>query len=303
MSRKVYTLSQQQLDKESAVFWAIILDTTILTFLTIVGTLSGSMTALSEIVRFALLLSIEYISYVVLRRAHRGKFSEFEFGIGKIERITNLVVAFGLLLSSMYIFSKVISMTESAPISTNNLMLTIVGADLNLLVNYYFSIMFIRSNQTESSVIISSQISARIAKTVASFVVLGVLMLTLWIPDPKMARMVDLCGSLFLTVYMVIIAYGLIKESLPEILDRTIPEPDHYQILRILAENFDQYDGFSGYKARRAGKDLFILLKLCFFSTQTLEQIEARLQPVRKAFEAEMPGSSITIETEMMCKK
>ncbi|WP_319467907.1 cation transporter [uncultured Pseudodesulfovibrio sp.] len=302
MTGSAQKLTAQQLEKEKAVFWAIVLDTTILVFFTIAGSLSGSMTAISEIIRFMLLLSIEYVSYVVLKRAHRDKFNEFEYGTGKIERITNLMVAFGLLLSSLYIFSKVISMSDSAPLSTNSLMLTIIAATVNLMANYYFSIAFIRSNQTESSVIISSQIAARIAKTVASVVVLGILMLTLWLPDPKSARIVDLLGSIFLIGYMVVIAYGLIKESLPEILDRTVPEPEHYQILRILTEHFDNYDGFTGYKARRSGKDLFILLNLGFFSQHTLAQIESRLTPLRQALEAELPGSTVTIEPEIMDK-
>lgn len=296
MSLAACTLTPQQLEKEKAVFWAIILDSVILVFFSIAGLLSGSMTALSEVIRILLLLSIEYVSYVVLKRAHRSGFNEFEYGTGKIERITNLLVAFGLLLSSLYILSKIFSLSESAPISTTSLMLAIVGATVNLMANYYFSIAFIRSNRTESSVILSSQIAARIAKTVASVVVVGILMLTLWLPDPRASRVVDIVGSLFLVGYMVVIAYGLIKESLPEILDRTIPEPEHYQLLRILAENFDQYDGFNGYKARRSGKDLFILLDISFFPDRTLEQIETRLIPIRQAIETELPGSTITIE-------
>ncbi|WP_031480374.1 cation diffusion facilitator family transporter [Maridesulfovibrio frigidus] len=292
-------LSPHQKEKERSVLWAAVLDTILLIFLMSVGLLSGSMTALSEIIRIILLLVIEYVSYIVLRRVHRSRFNEFEFGTGKIERITNLLVAFGLLLSSLYIFTKVIGMDESVPISTTALMLTLIVANFNLMINFYFSMAFIRSNQTESSVIISSQIAARIAKTVASCVVVGILMLALWLPDPRSARIVDLGGSIILVGYMVFIAYGLIKESLPEILDRTISEPDHYQILRILAENFDQYDGFSGYKTRRSGKDLFILLTLSFFATNSLEQIEARLQPIRQSFEAELPGSSLIIVPEV----
>jgi len=37
-------------------------------------------------------------------------------------------------------------------------------------------------------VIISSQIKSRLAKTAASVIVLAVLILTLWLPDPKSAR-------------------------------------------------------------------------------------------------------------------
>ncbi|MBI9079482.1 MAG: cation transporter [Pseudodesulfovibrio sp.] len=293
-------LSPQNLEKERAVLLAIILDTVLLLFLGTVGLLSGSMTALSEIIRYVLLLVIEYVSYMVLRRAHRGEFNEYEYGTGKIERITNLLVAFGLVLSSLYIFSKIISLEDSAPLSTNSLMLTMIGANFNLIINYYFSVALIHSNRRDSSVIISSQIAARIAKTVASVVVFGVLVLALWLPDPRSARIVDLFGSIFLVGYMIVIAYGLVKESLPEILDRTIPEPEHFQILRILTEHFEQYDGFSGYKARRSGKDLFILLKLGFLPELTLEQIDTRLRPLRHAFEAELPGSTITIEPEIM---
>jgi len=300
MSDSTYTLTSQQREKEKAVFLALVLDTFLIAFLTTVGLLSGSITALSEIIRCMLLLIIEYASYLTLRRTHRGQFNEFEYGTGKIERITNLLVAFGLVLSSLYIFSRVISMSDTAPLSTNALMLTMFSANMNLICNYYFSVIFIRANRTESSVILSSQISARIAKTVASGTVFIILMLTLWLPDPKSARIVDLLGSIILIMYMIAIAYNLIKESLPEILDRTIPEPEHYQILRILSENFDQYDGFTGYKARRSGKDLFILINLCFFSKQTLKQIEARLKPIRQAFEAELPGSIVTIEPKVM---
>lgn len=296
MSGASVNLTQDQLAKEKAVFWAIVLDAAILVFFAAAGLLSGSMTALSEVIRILLLLTIEVVSYVVLKRAHRGRFVEFEYGIGKIERITNLLVAFGLLLSGLYILSKIFSMDVGAPISTNIMMLAIVSATANLMANYYFSIAFIRSNEKESSVIISSQIAARIAKTVASIIVLAILMTTLWLPDPMSARMVDLFGSLFMVGYMVVIAVGLIRESLPEILDRTIPEPEHYHLLRILARYFDNYDGFDGYKARRSGKDLFILINLGFNQERTLEQIEEMTSPIRQAVESELPGSSVTIE-------
>jgi divalent metal cation (Fe/Co/Zn/Cd) transporter len=159
---------------------------------------------------------------------------------------------------------------------------------------------FIRVNRRKSSVIISTQIKSRLAKTVASAIILVVLILTLWLPDPKSARIVDMLGSIFVLCYMLIIAFDLIKESLPEILDRTVPEPDHFQILRVLTTHFDQYDGFHGYKTRRSGKDLFILLNLCFFSKTTLSQIETRLAPLRQSLESELPDAKVTIVPEIM---
>ncbi len=300
MSSHPVSITPEQREKESAVLWAIVLDSCLVTFFVFVGLFSGSMTFISELIRCLLLLMIEYVSYIVLRRTHRGKFREFEFGTGKIERIVNLLVAFGLCIACLYIFTKLISMGEDVPMSSANLLLAVAVADVNLIINLYFTMAFIRVNTKESSVIISSQIKSRLAKTVASAIVLGILILTLWLPDPKSARLVDTLGSIFVLCYMLVTAFGLIKESLPEILDRTIAEPDHYQILRVLTKHFENYDGFRGYKTRRSGKDLFVLLNLCFFPKTRLDEIESRLEPIRQSLESELPGSKVTIIPEPM---
>jgi cation diffusion facilitator family transporter len=294
------SITPDQRDKESAIFWAIVLDSVLVNFFIFVGIFSGSMTFISELLRCALLLSIEYVSYIVLRRTHRGKFQAFEFGTGKIERIVNLLVAFGLCIACLYIFTKLISPGEGVPMSSSNLILAVFAADLNLILNVYFTIAFMKVNTQESSVIISSQIKSRLAKTIASAIVLGILILTLWLPDPESARIVDTLGSLFVLCYMLVTAFDLVRESLPEILDRTVAEPDHYQILRVLTTHFDQYDGFKGYRTRRSGKDLFILINLCYFATTPLALIETRLNPIRKAMESQFPGSKVTIVPEIM---
>ena len=294
------TLTQEQRDKESAVLSAIVLDSLLLALYVLVGLFSGSLTFISEVFRAALLTLIEYVSYFVLRRTHRGEFREFEFGTGKIERIVNLLVAFGLCLACFYIFNKLFSIGKDTPIAAPNLVLAVILADMNLILNLYLTASFIRVNRGESSVIISSQIKSRQAKTVASAVVLGVLILTLWLPDPRSARIVDICGSIFVMGYMLVIALELVKESLPEILDRSVPEPEQYQIIRILTEHFEQFDGFNGYSTRRSGKDLFILLNLSYYPKTTLDQVEDRLAPLRRAFESELPGSKVTIIPELM---
>ena len=300
MNRHTDSITSEQRDKEFVVFWAIALDSVLVISFTFIGMFSGSMTFISELLRCALLLSIEYVSYIILRRTHRGKFQAFEFGTGKIERIVNLLVAFGLFIACLYIFTKLISPAEGVPMSSSNLILSVFAADLNLILNVYFTIAFMKVNTQEISVIISSQIKSRLAKTIASAIVLAILILTLYLPDPESARFVDTLGSIFVLCYMIGTAFNLIRESLPEILDRTVAEPDHYQILRILTAHFDQYDGFKGYRTRRSGKDLFIQINLCYFPSTPLSRIEIRLNPIREALKSKFPGSKVTIIPEIM---
>ncbi len=157
---------------------------------------------------------------------------------------------------------------------------------------------FIRVNQEGSSVIIQSQIQSRLTETVASGIVLIVLILAIGAPDPRLARIVDILGSIFVLCFILMIAVGLVKEGLPEILDRSVPDPDHYQILRVLAAHFDQYDGFGGYRTRRSGKYLFIMITLGFFPGTTLAEVQARLEPICQDMESEIPGSKVTIISE-----
>ena len=56
---------------------------------------------------------------------------------------------------------------------------------------------FIRMNQEGSSVIIQSQIQSRLTETVTSGIVLIVLILAIGMPDPRLARIVDILGSIF----------------------------------------------------------------------------------------------------------
>jgi divalent metal cation (Fe/Co/Zn/Cd) transporter len=300
MIRDNDSITPEQRNKESAVYWAIVLDLSCFCFMLGVGLFSGSMTVISEITRFLLLLIIEIVSYSVLRRAHRGRFHEYEFGTGKIERIVNLLVAFGLGITCLYIFSKIVSMGDDVPLSLLNLFLFVFPADFNLAINVWFTLSFIRVNQQENSIIIQSQIKSRIAKTVSSLIVLVILIFALCLQDPKSARIVDIIGSIFILCFMLVIAVDLLKESMPEILDRSVPDPDQHQILRVLTKHFDQYDGFGGYRTRRSGKDLFITITLGFFAQTTVAEIQFRLEPILRDMESEIPNSIVTVVSEVV---
>ncbi|MGD9972635.1 MAG: cation transporter dimerization domain-containing protein [Desulfatirhabdiaceae bacterium] len=91
-----------------------------------------------------------------------------------------------------------------------------------------------------------------------------------------------------------------IRESLPEILDRSVPDPAQYQTLRILTEHFDDYDGFHGYRTRRSGRDLFIRMTLGFLPETSISEIEKRLRPIRQHMAEQLPGSILTIESEVV---
>ena len=50
--------------------------------------------------------------------------------------------------------------------------------------------------------------------------------------DPRTGRIADTVGALFVVGFMVVVAVGLLREALPDLLDRAIAEPMQVQVDR-----------------------------------------------------------------------
>ncbi len=53
-----------------------------------------------------MMMMIEFFAYNVMRRVHRGKLQDMEFGGGKLEQIANFVMALGMLGAAAWIAYK-----------------------------------------------------------------------------------------------------------------------------------------------------------------------------------------------------
>ncbi len=53
--------------------------------------------------------------------------------------------------------------------------------------------------------------------------------------------------------FMIVVGVGLLREVLPDLLDRAIAEPMQMHVNRTLAKFFDDYDELIGVRTRRSG--------------------------------------------------
>ncbi len=275
---------------------AILLDMVLFFALMVSAALSGSLTIAAELARGGLLFMVELISLFTLRRSHRGKLASFEYGIGKIERVITVLIALGLYLSALFTLEATIGRINSPTVMpTPFLVLAVMVANANLLVNTFCYGDFVRSMPEQGSLILESQIRSRLVKVAASAIVVVVMVVACWLADPKAAVYVDAFGALFVIVYMVKAATDMLRESLPDVLDRALPEADQMKVLRALSGHFGEFEHFSSAKSRRSGGHAFVEIDLSFEPDLPLSEVTRRSQEIESDIRQALPDAIVSV--------
>lgn len=291
-----HRLTPAQTAQEQSLLRAIGLDFVTVIAVMMAAITSGSLTVLAELLRGLLLYIIEIITYITMWRSHRGKFAEFEYGIGKIERVITILIAGGLYFSAVYTFGSAIDrLSHPSILPTTAMIFAVVVSSTNLAVNLFCTGDFIRSNQNETSLILDSQIRSRLVKTIASGIVVVVLVVTMWLPDPKAATLIDAAGALFAAGYMAVIGTQLLRESLPDLMDRALPEKDQLMLLKVVARYFDDFDQFDAVRSRRSGGHAYIDMNLEFDANMPLYEVNRRCRAIQEDLVELIPDAIVTV--------
>jgi len=295
-TRPGVTLTPEQRDKEHALLRAVGLDFLCYLALVVAAIASGSLTILAELPRGGLLYSIEILSLITLRRSHRGRFFAFEYGIGKIERVITSVIGIGLIVAALFTLSATLErIANPTVLPTPAMILGVMVGSLNFAVNLYCAGDFIRANRTDASLILASQVRSRLVKTVASGVVVAVLVVATWLPDPTGATYVDAFGALFVIGYMLVTARDLLRESIPDLLDRALPEPEQLLLMRVMSTYFDDFENFGSIRSRRSGGQSFITVELAFRGERSLAEVDDRCDAIRREIVKLIPDAFVEV--------
>lgn len=290
-------LTPEQREKEQTLFRAIWLDASTYVFVLVAAISSGSLTMMAELPRGGLLFVIEIITVITLCRSHRGKFADFEYGIGKIERVISIMIAAGLFIAALYTTNAMLNrLSQPIVLPTSAMILSVAAASYNLMINFYCVGSFSRANAQESSLILAAQIRARLVKTVSTAVVVVIVVVATVLPDPKAATIVDAVGTLFVIIYMVAIGIQLLRESLPDLLDRTLPEHEQLLLMHVITEHFDDIQSLGIIKSRRSGGRAFIELELVFATDTPFATVNNLCQRVEQEVVSRIPDAVVSVK-------
>jgi len=289
-------LTPEKLQRERAVFSAFIYDLLLVGPYLWIAIEVGSLTILGEVLRGILMITVTILSWVTLRKIHRGQTGDYDFGMGKVEQILSLSVAVMLTASMVYIWAKLLSSSPATTQEVDAMNFLAVGlAFANLTVNLALLHPLYKAMKTGKSVLVAAQFHAKIAKSMGSIVVTVCVALNQLTSSIALALWTERVGVVIVTLVTLHAAYELIKSSLPDLLDRTLPEDLQVKINQVLARNYSKYDALKWCRSRQSGSSIEVHLGLGFAGNLAFADVASVTKAVVTDMEASIPGSRVTV--------
>lgn len=289
-------VTAERLQRERAIFFAFFYDCLLIPPYMWVAVRVGSLTMLAECLRGILLVGVAFLSWLTLRRIHRGQTGAYDFGMGKIEQVLSVCVAVLLCVSMAFIWYKALAAPADIPRNVKALnFIAVALAFANLCANAAPLLPLYRATKTGKSVLVTTQFRAKLAKTVGSIVVTVCVALNQLSNDLAFSWWADVAGISIVTVVTLQAAYGLLKSAIPDLLDRTLPEHHQIVINQALARHFDEYETLKWCRSRQSGSDIEVHVGLAFPEIAPFGKVARVTKAIVDEIEAAIPGSRVTV--------
>ncbi len=250
---------------ERALTLAVVADVFTATPLIILGFLSGSASALSEAIRNGLGLLISLFALVMMLAINRRKFSQFEFGVEKIQILVQIIIVFGIAVSAFAMGERIaqnVTTGREAPSYVFCLLFAAVSY-VNVLENTYLAVRLVREQKRAPSIILQGQIKNRFIM-LASSVAATISTAAIVVNDPSLFLVIDTIGACIVLGVTLYIMVNMLKSGVLTLLDAPIDEQDKLLVVREIVENFDRWASITTIRTRRLGYTKYIEIGLCF---------------------------------------
>jgi cation diffusion facilitator family transporter len=293
------TITPRQREQEHSVLFGLLADSGIIALMIPIAIFGGSLTLMAESIRCVMMMMIELFAYNVMRRVHRGKLQDMEFGGGKLEQIANFVMALGMLGAAAWIAYKaftVISGHEPVGTPLGLALAAIIGA-VNAYINFVAWRAMRHASRGETTLVMLGQLRARMVKLVSSLVVLLSMTVAALSTDNVVVTWADALGSIFVAAFIVWNAWGMLRSSIPDLVDRTAGPAVHETVNNVLVTLAGEYERLDRIRSRRSGRVVFVEVVLTFQPSLTIAEVNERIDRVKRAMQEKIEHLEVSILT------
>ncbi|BBK32625.1 cation diffusion facilitator family transporter [Stella humosa] len=256
---------------------------------------TGALTIVAECLQSGITLGLSALSLVVLWRINRGRLADYDFGTGKLEQAVSLLTALAIIGGSLFVMAEIAARfrhfeeTESA-----GLLVALGVVALDFVVDVTVLTGMRRAATGTVSPVVDAERKARLTRCVASSVVVMSVAVSALLGG-RVGIWADLVGSAFLSLFMLWLAFGIVRRVLPDLLDKALDEELQLHINRALVGHFDRYESLGQVRSRRAGSRLVVEIELGFAAALPLGEVVERLAALRAELERDLPGSHVVL--------
>ncbi|HEX2553359.1 MAG TPA: cation transporter [Microvirga sp.] len=247
--------------RESIILKAFAADMVLCVVILVNSLVSGSLTLFAEFIRGTLMTLLDLVTYVILRRIHRGRFTGYDYGTGKLEQLFGALIAASLVLAGMWIFTGAVESFFTYTVhSPWGLALAAITNALNLTLNFVAWFAMRLTAGEGASPVFAAQLHARFVKLLASASIQVTLTLSALALDNVVASWLDAIGAIFVAFVTIRAGAGMLQQIMPDLLDKAAPVDVAEALRRALAEAGIPAEDIGGTRSRTSGGRLFLEL-------------------------------------------
>jgi len=284
-------------ERERSVVTSLVVDFVLLLPDVVAAVLANSLVMTADVIKCINELIATFLSWLAIRKVVRNKPYHFDYGLGKLENLTSIIVAWIMFLSLIIVlYSAFYRFRHPHELHPVGVILGIALMLAGVCVNTWLWIKNYRVSCKEYSPIMESQWRLFRAKAVADLTVLITLVLSVSLRRvAPWAIYIDPIGSLLIAGFLLFSIYHMIAHSVDDLLDRTLDESLQLVIIRDLAAFFEHYKAIHGVHSRRSGSNIYIEIFLEFDGDKKMNEVQEIINMIKDGIEHHIKGSFITI--------
>ncbi|TCH98541.1 hypothetical protein EJV46_08125 [Roseococcus sp. SYP-B2431] len=289
-------VSEEALRGERAILTGCLLDI-LIGIVTLVAAFWGnSLTLLGECVRGGLLIILELVLLVLLRRINRGTIADYDYGTRKLEQFANLVVGIAMILGALWLLSGVARRLDTIQVqSATGMAFGAVAALANLAINGWVFYLLWRSSRGGTSIIVNGQLLSRLSKVIASALVAVAVLVNASAGPEGIGHWADIVGTMVVVTVMLSFGARMIQQSLPHLIDRALNDRQQATINRALAASFDAYDELLAVRTRTQGSDAWIEIEVGFAPDRSIGEVHRLAEEMAAEIRQVIPGAQVLV--------
>ena len=236
------------------------------------------------------------LAWVTIRHLARGAGDAYDYGIGKLENLSSLIVAalMGLVFIVITV-NAVRGLLSPAHVGGIGVAISLVAQVVFGSINCWLWRRCRVAAQTEDSPLMASQAKLFFTKLFGNVFIFGSLSLSLLLADHSWSVYIDPIASLVIAGSILVSAIGVFSSSVYDLLDGTLEEKDKLDIMRELVLHFHRYDRLYGVRSRRAGNRVFIDIHVGFDAARSVGDVEQDIAAMRAGVMRRFKNACVTV--------
>ena len=283
-------------DKEKSVFLSLATDFLLFIPDVVAAVMANSITLWADVLKCGNELLATFLSWLALRMVRRGRKVRFDYGLGKLENITGVIVAGAMFISLFIVLhSAVERLRHPMELHPGGVWLAMILMTVGVIANTSLWIKNYRVGRRQFSPIIEAQWRMFRTKAFSDLIVLVALALSLTLRAQAWAIYIDPAASFFIAGFILHSIWGMLSNSFYDLLDRTLDESLQLVIVKELATYFDHYKEIHGVRSRRSGSHMYVDLMLEFDGAKKMAEVQEIINRMETTLEQRIPGCHVLI--------